>query len=81
MNNNLIERLHGTKRDREKVMRGLKNEETPIIPMQDLYYNFIWPHQALNGKTPAENAGISMNEQNKWLSLIEKELEENRKTR
>jgi len=33
MNNNLIERLHGTRRDREKVMRGLKTEETPIVPM------------------------------------------------
>lgn len=31
--NNIIERLHGTKREREKVMRGLKKEETPIIPM------------------------------------------------
>jgi transposase-like protein len=72
MNNNIIERLHGTKRDREKVMRGLKNEETPIIPMQDIYYNYVRSHQGLEGKTPAEKAGIGIEEQNKWLGLIKK---------
>jgi len=33
-------------------MRGLKTEETPIVPMQDIYYNRIRPHQGLEGKTP-----------------------------
>jgi hypothetical protein len=80
MNNNIIERLHGTKREREKVMRGLKTEETPIIPMQDIYYNFIRPHQALEGKTPAEKAGIGIEEQNKWLGLIKKSLEASHRT-
>ncbi len=56
MNNNIIERLHGTKRDREKVMRGLKKEETPIISMQNIYYNRVRPHQALEGKSPADLA-------------------------
>jgi hypothetical protein len=28
---NLVERLHGIVRDREKVMRGLNIEDTPII--------------------------------------------------
>jgi len=75
MNNNLVERLHGTKRDREKVMRGLKTEETPIMPMQNIYYNHVRPHQALEGKTPAEKAGIGLEERNKWLGLIKKGLE------
>lgn len=30
--NNSIERMHGTFREREKVMRGLKVDDTPIIP-------------------------------------------------
>ena len=30
--NNSLERLNGTVREREKVMRGLKEEQTPIIP-------------------------------------------------
>jgi transposase-like protein len=71
MNNNLIERLHGTKRDREKTFRGLKTDETPIIPMQDIYYNFVKPHLALKGKTPAEESGIGVEDRNKWLGLIE----------
>ena len=41
LNNNLVERLHGTLRDREKVMRGLKIENTPIINGHMIYYNFI----------------------------------------
>jgi len=75
LNNNLIERLHGTKREREKVMRGLKTEETPIIPLQDIYYNYVRPHKALEGKTPAETAGIGIEDRNKWLGLIKKSLE------
>jgi len=35
-------------------------------------YNFIRPHTALNGKTPAETAGIDLQlEDNRWKSLIE----------
>ena len=74
-NNNIVERLHGTKREREKVMRGLKTTETPVIPMQDIYYNHVRPHQALEGKTPAEVAGIGVADKNKWLGLIKKALE------
>jgi len=72
MNNNIVERLNGTKREREKVMRGLKKTETPIVPMQDIYYNHVRPHQGLGGETPAEKAGICIEEQNKWLGLIKK---------
>jgi putative transposase len=74
-NNNMIERLHGTIRQRNKVMRGLDDEETAQTMMDGMriYYNFIRPHQALNGKTPAEEAGINLNlEGNKWNSLIKK---------
>lgn len=67
LNNNIVEKLHGTKRDREKVMRGLKTDETPIVPMQDIYYNHVRPHQGLEGKTPAEKAGIGVTEQNTLL--------------
>jgi hypothetical protein len=56
-------------------MRGLKNEETPIIPMQNIYYNHVRPHQGLEGKTPAEKAGLGIKDQNKWLGLIKKSLE------
>lgn len=73
-NNNHVERLHGTIRQREKVMRGLKVEDTPIIEGHRLFYNFIKPHESLDGKTPSEEAGITIEGDNKWLSLMKTSL-------
>lgn len=73
-NNNIIERLHGTIRERNKVMRGLKTEETArtMFEMQRSYYNFVRPHSALGGKTPAQQANIDLKlGKNKWLTLIQ----------
>ncbi len=55
-----MERMNGEIRDREKTMRGLKKRKTPIIEGFMEYYNFIRPHMALNGKTPAEACGIKV---------------------
>jgi len=74
-NNNHVERLHGSIREREKTMRGLKVDETPIVEGHRLYYNFIRPHEALNGKTPSEKAGITIEGDNKWLTLIHKAVQ------
>jgi transposase-like protein len=54
--NNMVERLHGTIRQRNKVMQGLDDVETAQMMMDGLriYYNFMRPHMALNGKTPAQ---------------------------
>jgi len=74
-NNNMVERLNGTVRERNKVMRGLEDELTAqtIIDGFRIYYNFIRPHMALNGKTPAKVANIDLNlEGNKWMQLIKK---------
>jgi hypothetical protein len=71
--NNVLERMHGSIREREKLMRGRKVDDTPIIPMNQIYYNFIRPHQALDGKTPAEAAGVGIEGKgdNKWITLIQ----------
>jgi transposase-like protein len=74
-NNNHIERLHGTIRQREKVMRGMKIDETPLVEGHRLYYNFIKPHEALNGKTPSEEAGIIVEGKDKWLTLMHKAIQ------
>lgn len=72
-NNNMVERLHGTIRQRNKVMRGLDDEATAQTMMDGLriYYNFIRPHIALNGKTPAQKANIESDEA-QWMVLIKK---------
>ena len=72
-NNNIVERINGTVRERDKVMRGLKTEDSAQVTMDTMrnYYNFIRPHMALNGKTPAEVANINLQlGQNRWESLI-----------
>jgi len=69
--NRKMERLNGEIRDREKVMRGLKNEDAPIITGYQIYHNYVRPHEALNGKTPAEACGITVKGQDKWLTLIQ----------
>ncbi len=75
-NNNVVERLHGTIREREKVMRGVDSENSPILKGHQVWMNLIRPHMGLNGKTPAEEAGIKLNlSGNKWLDLIRKASE------
>ncbi len=69
-NNNHVERLHGTIREREKIMRAVKKSDTPIVEGHRLYYNFIKPHESLSGKTPSEEAGIIIDGDNKWLTLM-----------
>jgi transposase-like protein len=56
--NNLVERLHGTLKDRTKPMRGLKSFESSkaLLEGYAIHYNFCRPHQSLNGKTPAQAA-------------------------
>lgn len=57
-NNNRIARMNGTLRERVKVTRGWKSYQTPIAEGQRIAYDFVKPHIALNGKTPAEAAGL-----------------------
>lgn len=71
INNNKMERLNGEIRDREKVMRGLKKMDTPILTGYQIYHNYLRPHMALDGKTPSDMAGIKIEGENKWITLIQ----------
>ena len=71
--NSLVERLHGSIRDREKTMRRMQKKESAqkIIEAMRIHYNYCREHSTL-GKTPAEQAGIrfGLDEGNKVESLI-----------
>lgn len=56
----LIERFHGTIKDRTKVIRGFKTLSTASLILDGftVHYNFFRPHMSLDGKTPAQVAGI-----------------------
>jgi hypothetical protein len=55
-----VERLNGTMRDREKVMRGMHSKESAqkVIEAIRINYNYCREHQALGGVTPAQAAGV-----------------------
>ncbi len=71
VHNNKMERFNGEVRDREKVMRNLKRKDTPILTGYQIFHNYVRPHMALKGKTPAELCGIEVRGKNKWLTLIQ----------
>jgi transposase-like protein len=68
--NNRIERLNGTLRERVKVQRGWKTLTTSLAEGQRIHYNFVKPHAALEGQTPAERAGVGVEGANKWMELL-----------
>jgi putative transposase len=70
-NNSKMERLNGKVRDREKVMRGLKKKDIPILTGYQIFHNYMRQHEGLNGKTPAEICGIKIKGKNKWVTLIQ----------
>jgi len=77
-NNNKAERLHNTVRERQKTMRGLQNDDTATEFNNSFkaYYNHIRPHMALDGRTPAQAAGIDLKlGRNRWKGMIQKSVE------
>ena len=72
VHNNKMERMNGElKRQRKRVMRGPKTTDTAILEGYRIFRNFVRPHEDLNGKTPADLAGIKVIGENKWLTLIQ----------
>jgi transposase-like protein len=70
-NTQMIERFHGTLKQRTKVMRGLKNFETALDFTEGwlVHYNYLRPHESLQDKTPAQVSGITYPYQN-WADII-----------
>jgi transposase-like protein len=73
-NNNIVERLNGTFRERSKVMRSLPDQVSAaeFCAGMQTYYNYIRPHQGIGGLIPAQVAGIPLDfTGNRWMRMIE----------
>jgi putative transposase len=70
-NTELIERWHGTLKDRTKVMRGFKDIHTAQMILDGwlIHYNYFRPHESLDGKTPAQKAGMKFKYDN-WNDVV-----------
>ncbi|HXT83067.1 MAG TPA: hypothetical protein VN704_01860 [Verrucomicrobiae bacterium] len=56
-----------------RTLRILKKVNTPILRGLQIYHNYIRNHQGVQeNKTPAEKAGIEIEGENKWLTIIQK---------
>ncbi len=72
MNNNQMESFNSnTLRMREKVVRGIKKDDSSILKGMQIHHNYIRPHQGLDGDTPADRAGIRIMGDNKWKTIIQ----------
>ena len=69
--NNLIERFHGTIKDRTKPMRGFKADYSckAILDGFVAHYNFVRGHLGLDCRTPAEAAGLDLPVDGGWGDL------------
>ena len=67
----IIERWHSTLKERTKVLRGLKSVETAEKFLDGFlaWYNFLRPHESLDGKTPAEAANINYSRKT-WTDVV-----------
>jgi len=67
--NNRVERLHGTEKERTKVMRGF--DQKVLMEGFRVHYNLVRNHQAL-GCTPSEATGNLNIDGFRWLDIIKK---------
>ena len=58
-------------------MRTLETTDTPTLKRMQIYHNYIRPHEALNGRTPSEAAGMKVEGKDKWLTLIQNAFRKN----
>ncbi len=68
-NQNAVERLHSTLKDRLKPTRGLKGEKTVRTLLEGwvVHYNYVRKHQTIE-MTPAQASGLNI--ENDWYGLV-----------
>mgnify|MGYP001589054940 CR=1 FL=1 len=74
-NINLIERFHGTIKQRTKIMRHMKRHEAASIVLDGFVvdYNFLKEHSHLDNTPPARVAGLGAGIRN-WGDLIDRAM-------
>jgi putative transposase len=72
LSTNIVERWHGTLKDRLKPMRGMDKSETYQLILEGfiLNYNYLRPHESLKDRTPSEVAKIHDFPYRSWLDVI-----------
>lgn len=71
VSNNLVERLHGTEKERFKVMRGFHGNKGPTSILEGfrVHYNLVRTHGAL-GVTPGVAAGLPDPGSFRWNEIL-----------
>jgi len=72
-NNNILERLNGTFRERTKVLRSFDSAlgAAEFAAGMQTYYNYIRPHQGIGGMVPAQMANVPLDlTGNRWMTMI-----------
>lgn len=59
-------------------MRGLKKNRTTILRGYQVYHTYVRKYKALNGKTPGEACGIKIEDENKWITIIQNASEKSK---
>lgn len=74
-NQNEVERLHSTLKDRIKPTRGLKGEDTVRTLLEGwvVHYNYVRKHQTIK-MTPAQASGLNV--KNDWHDLVKEATKE-----
>lgn len=69
-NDSKMESFNGGVREREGVMRSIKQRDSPIIDGMWIHHN-TRPCIGLDGKSPCDRVGLVIKGDNKWVALIQ----------
>jgi len=71
--NNRIERLHGTEKERTKVMRAFDTDEGAAMIAEGfrVHYNLVKPHMGIGGATPGDAAGVALPDGFRWKAILD----------
>lgn len=71
--NNRIERLHGTEKERTKVMRAFDTDDGAAMIAEGfrVHYNLVKPHMGIGGATLGHAAGVALSDGFRWKAILD----------